>query len=401
MESTCDVLVIGAGPAGSAAALTLAAAGVDVMLADQHAFPRDKVCGDALIPDALRALDRLGVGAAIRRKGRALAAIEVHAPDGSAVKLKGDLACLPRRQLDSELRDAAVRTGARFLAPCSLTMLERRDGQVTGAHLLNRRDSAQIRVRSRFVVLATGAASRPLEMAGVCTRKAPSGIAVRAYFRHRALAEEIDSLVISYDRAICPGYCWIFPGPEGVINVGAGYFFDARKLPARANVREIFESFVASFPLASRIVTQSERLTGLKGAPLRTGLAGARLSVPGLLVAGEAAGTTYSFSGEGIGKALETGMCAAETLIEHFRGRMGAAEACLEYDKRMHNKFSPKFASYRTAQDWLSYPRIFNLLAQRANKGGYVRDRLEAMLEESEDPARLFSLAGLVRAVLA
>ncbi|MES1163743.1 MAG: FAD-dependent oxidoreductase, partial [Rhizobacter sp.] len=61
LPSSCDVLVIGAGPAGSAAAITLARAGLDVVLVDQHVFPRDKICGDGLIPDAHNALRKLGV----------------------------------------------------------------------------------------------------------------------------------------------------------------------------------------------------------------------------------------------------------------------------------------------------------------------------------------------------
>src|SRR5205809_7416067 len=91
----CDVLIVGAGPAGSAAAITLARAGLDVVLVDQHAFPRDKVCGDALIPDAHQALRQLGVFDAVMAQARRSSRLGCIGPRGSRVDVPGALAVLP------------------------------------------------------------------------------------------------------------------------------------------------------------------------------------------------------------------------------------------------------------------------------------------------------------------
>jgi 2-polyprenyl-6-methoxyphenol hydroxylase-like FAD-dependent oxidoreductase len=109
----CEVLVIGAGPAGTAAAITLASRGVDVVLVDQADFPRDKICGDALIPDALAALERLGVLPAVQARASCAERVQVFAPDGSDLMLDGRIRCLPRVELDELMLGHARRAGAR------------------------------------------------------------------------------------------------------------------------------------------------------------------------------------------------------------------------------------------------------------------------------------------------
>lgn len=400
-DHAAQVLVIGAGPAGCAAAMTLARAGIDTVLVDQSRFPRDKVCGDALIPDALRALDRLGLAREVLSAARPLQRVRIFAPNGSHVELDGQLASLPRLRLDDALRAAAVAAGARFLAPLRLARFMESDGALHGACFKAPGDRTETTIRAELLLLATGAASAPLELAGVCERKEASGIAVRGYFHSETLARELDALCISFDRSICPGYGWIFPGPNGVFNVGAGYFFDAPRQPAVGNVRQVFASFVERFPLARRLLAEAAPLGELKGAPLRTALKGARLARPGLLVAGEAAGSTYSFSGEGIGKALETGVLAAEHALDFFGGKFTATTLVPAYQQSLTETLAPRFAAYETAQQWLSHPAACDFIAARARRGRYAKAQLEGLLAESGEPGELFSWRGLLKALVA
>ena len=113
LPASCEVLVVGAGPAGSAAAQWLARAGRDVVLVDQHAFPRDKVCGDGLIADALRALGRLGVKEQVLAEARVSATLGCIGPRGGRIDVPGSLAVLPRKRLDEIVCRAAVAAGDR------------------------------------------------------------------------------------------------------------------------------------------------------------------------------------------------------------------------------------------------------------------------------------------------
>ena len=107
----CDVLVVGAGPAGSACAQWLARAGRDVLLVDQHDFPRDKVCGDGLIPDAHRALARVGVLEEVMALAQRVRHVGCVGPRGGRIDVPGSLSVLPRRELDHVIQRAPARAG--------------------------------------------------------------------------------------------------------------------------------------------------------------------------------------------------------------------------------------------------------------------------------------------------
>lgn len=395
-----DVLVIGAGPAGSAAACALARSGARVVLVDRYVFPRDKVCGDALIPDALAAIRRLGLEDRLLSRATRLQHLRIYAPDGTNVTLDADFACVPRRVLDDELRRAAVEAGAMFDAPLAVTAARTKNDAVTGAHLRDPAGGRALDVAATITMLATGAAVQPLEIFGVCERRTASAMAARVYYEVAAdVAARFDHLCISFDRAITPGYGWIFPGPDRVFNVGVGLFDDAKRPPCARNLRATFHAFVSAFQPAADLVARSRPLTPLKGAPLRTAMTGARLARPGLLVIGEAAGLTYSFSGEGIGKAMESGLLAAD-LVSVALASGDQSPLPDVYSARVTHLFADRFRAYQIAQEWLSHPWLANVLARRARAGSYAREQMQGLLTETTDPRGLFSIVGLLRALV-
>ena len=397
-----EVLIIGAGPAGSACARVLALAGVDVLLVDQHPQGRDKICGDGLIPDAHKALARLGLLDAVMRQAQHVAHVGCIGPRGGRIDVPGSLAVLPRRELDALLLQAAQDAGARFEQARFEAPLEQ-DGRVVGARL--KRGDEIVEAQARWVVLATGAVPKALTAAGMCERHTPSGVALRGYVKAPQMVGKIKALEVVWDKSVRPGYGWIFPAPDGHFNIGVGVTDSHKDLGGGkgrkkdVNLRAIFDAFVSKYAPAQELMRVGERVgegeQWLKGAPLRCTLKGAQWTRPGLLVTGEAAGSTYSFTGEGIGKAMETGMLAADAILTHADDT--AARAAYEASL---TALKPKFDLYERANRVNAHPWLADLLIWRAKKSARLLTRMSGVLNETSNPGNLVSLKGLSRLFL-
>ena len=407
-----DVLIVGAGPAGASAALTLARAGLDVVLVDAQAFPRDKVCGDGLIPDAHHALRKLGVLDEVMARAQACGFVGCIGPRGGRVDVPGRLAVLPRKELDLIVCRAAVAAGARMFAPVRFVAPIEVNGRVVGATLCH--GGVTREVRARWVLLATGAVPQALLAAGMSSRHTPSGVALRGYVKNDAMVGRLTALEIVWHRAIAPGYGWIFPCPGGVFNIGVGIAdsHNQRKggklqseglKKQEVNLRQVMNDFQKIYEPARELMQGGVLQGPMKGAPLRCTLEGARFTRPGLLVIGEAAGSTYSFTGEGIGKAFETGIHAAESVLA---GRVAAAhtgvdsdddrEVRADYEARL-SALKPRFNLYQRANVVNRHPWLIDLLIWRANKSARIVRRMSGVLEETSNPGNLLSIKGFTR----
>ncbi|MDI4634786.1 geranylgeranyl reductase family protein [Pelomonas sp. V22] len=399
----CEVLVVGAGPAGSACARVLAQAGLDVLQIDQAAPGRDKICGDGLIPDAHAALARLGVLDQVMARAKRAEHVGCIGPRGGRIDVPGTLAVLPRRELDALLLRAAQDAGARLLAPARFEApIEDAAGRVAGARL--KVDGADVDVAARWVVLATGAVPKALSAAGLCERHTPSGVALRGYVRAPSLVGQIKALEVVWCKAVRPGYGWIFPAPDGCFNIGVGVTDSHRAVGGKGakkelNLRAIFDAFCEHYEPAARLMREGELVGELKGAPLRCTLEGARWSRPGLLVTGEAAGSTYSFTGEGIGKAMETGMLAADALLKGRREDLDDAAVRASYEAGLR-ALKPKFDLYQRANRVNAAPWLADLLIWRAQHSPRLLQRMSGVLNETSNPGNLVSLKGLSRLFL-
>lgn len=396
LPAACDVLIVGAGPAGSAAALTLARAGFDVVLIDQHTFPRDKICGDGLIPDAHQALRALGVLDEVMQAAQAVDHVRCIGPRGGRLDVPGELAVLPRRQLDDIVCRAAVAAGARMHAPARFLAPLESEGAVVGARVQH--GEVQREVRATWVLLASGAVPQALLAADMAERHTPSGVGLRGYIRHPELAERLQGLEIVWHRALSPGYGWIFPCGDGVFNIGVGISDgpDGRRVKGELNLRQLYQRFTEVHAPARELVAGGTLLGELKGAPLRFSLEGARFSRPGLLVCGEAAGSTYSFTGEGIGKALQTGILAAQSLIQ---GReQGWADGPVRANYESHLRaLQPRYQMYRKA-NWVNrQPWLADLVIWRAQRSAAIRQRIAGLLNETSNPGKLLTIRGLLK----
>jgi len=283
-----DVLVVGAGPAGCLAAVELVRQGIDVLVVERSPFPREKVCGDALLEDSLEVLESVGLDEAVKEKAHPIHSIIFVAPNGTECELEGNSFTLPRKELDALLLEEACSRGANFVGGITVSEPLVQDGACVGAVGFDQ-EGDKISITARLVLLATGANARILRVFGVLINRNHSAIGARGYFR---LTETIDesSMVVIYDRRLLPGYSWMFPLGQGIFNVGCGIYLDGRK--KMAHIGQNLTSFHKHVQPLARHLQMAEQIAPIRTAPMRTGFQGARACAPGLLVLGEALGLT-------------------------------------------------------------------------------------------------------------
>jgi geranylgeranyl reductase family protein len=392
MSFDCDVLVVGAGPAGSVAALRLARTGRRVLLCDRAAFPRDKTCGDGLIADALAVLQQLGLDEAVRNAAYRTNRLLTISPGGVEVRFESNFLVLPRRQFDHLLFEQALSAGATFRHVIV-------DGpicegnRVVGASARLPGSEAAIALRAPITLLATGAEGGVLRKFDRDARVGPSGLAVRTYAR-LADGSDLTDLVISLERDLLPGYAWAFPAPDGLLNVGVGALSGKSLRSQGINLRSRLDALLAGKGRLGALLGPMRAVDRQRGAPLRTGLTGSVLGRPGLAVIGEAGGTTYAVTGEGIGKAMESAMLAAD-LIEACEG--DPAPVGPQFAELMARRYTARFAAYTTAEKWVARPFVADYVARRANSSRWVHDRLTGVINERDLPNRVFSARSIWR----
>ncbi len=393
MDRRADVVVVGAGPAGSSAAAWAARAGHEVLLVDAAQFPRDKACGDGLTPRAVAELERLGLGdwldGRIRHHGLRLAgfgsSVEVPWP---GLGFPSWSSAVPRLELDDRVRAAAEESGASMLLGCKAVDVTRDSaGRVSRVVLADGRQ-----VACRWLIVADGARSPLGRVLGRSWhQETVYGVAARGYLTSSRADEpwiSSDLELRSTDGTVLPGYGWIFPLGNGEVNIGVGALATAKR-PADVALRPLIKHYAElkapdwGFSGPPRAVASA--LLPMGGAV--SGVAG-----PNWMLVGDAAACVNPLNGEGIDYGLETGRMAADLI--------GTRDLYRAWPATLQEHYARGFSVARRLGLLLTLPRFLPMSGPVAMRSVRVMDiavRVMGNLVTDDDAdwvARAWRLAG-------
>ncbi len=364
MTESVDVVVVGAGPAGSAAAVALGRAGREALLFDKAAFPRDKPCGDLIGARAMAFARRLGIDEADLAPYGRLAGVLVTADGGSLdltprtavgrLPLGGtDARIVPRFVFDHAMVRAACRAGA-SLERGTVREVGPADGD--GRMVRVQAGGGERLFRARGVVLAGGYGCRVASDVAADARPGDParGIAMRGYVS--GCSAPPDRIVFSLDRWVLPGYGWVFPLPNGGANVGVGTLAGPGRDGAE-HLRDLFARYTtdpaspAAGWLAGAAMDDPPRAWALDLGPRRRKLVADRL-----VVAGEAAALVGPLTGAGIAFALDSGALAGDVLARALADGNADAVALMPYQRTIRWRYLPWLRAELWAQRFLGDP---------------------------------------------
>ncbi len=370
MHEPYDVLVVGAGPSGAAAAYWLATRGHRVLAVEKKHFPREKTCGDGLTPRAVRQLHDMGLAEplselqrfdGLRSIGHGIT-LELAWPEHPDFPSFGYV--VRRRDLDRMVAERAVKAGATIWEGAEAVAPLGVGGIVEGAVVRRRDTGTHDEVRARYVVVADGANSRFGRALGTARdRSFPLGMAIRGYFRSPFHDEPwIESHLDLRDRDgnHLPGYGWVFPVGDGTVNVGVG-LLSTFKGWKDVNTTHLMDAFCATAP--SRWGISSETACGPPtGGRLPTGGSVTPRIGPTFLVAGDAAGFVNPFNGEGISVAYETGRLAADAVDRALVA--GDGLALQTYEEELARQYALYFKVARAFVRAIGNPAVMRELTR-------------------------------------
>lgn len=353
-DAATDVLVVGGGPAGCAAAYWLASRGHSVTVVERRQFPRSKACGDVLSPRAVGELRDMGLGTSLQRWHRLDSVLLANG--GTTLDLDWprhpDLPrhglATRRRTLDEAIAGHAVSAGARVLFGHDAIEPVVERGFVRGA-TIRATTGGTSSILAPYVIVADGANSTFGRALGTFrSRGWPYATAIRSYWpspRHDDHRVEISLGLADRTRGVVPGYGWVAPVGDGTVNIGVTVLSTARDMKS-LNVAHLLDSFVAD--VAERWELDPSAVAGVvRVGRIPMGGSVQPTAGPTFLVVGDAAGVASPFTGMGVDASLETARIAADVVADAL-GTSGPT-ALQHYPRRLAERYGEQ---YKTARLW-------------------------------------------------
>lgn len=404
MPEMHDVIVVGAGPGGSAASHFLAQAGLDVLLLDKAEFPRDKTCGDGLTPRALDVLGQMDIQAQVAEAGYRIEGIELHGRKGNTMSsplprhpdYPDHMLIVPRFRLDEIIRQRAENSGAVFHGGVTVRDIQQFDDHLV---VLAEQGGRRIEYMGRLAILAIGAKISLLRHLGIIKENPRVILAARGYYHGlQGLTRRVQA---HFEHVPLPGYGWVFPISETTANIGIGFWptiMPWNKMPSSA--RQALDAWLQNSGKMRHMLAGGQLQGPVKSYPLRIDFTRAPLRHGRVLMIGEAAGLVSPFTGEGIDFALESGQLAAEYILEHVGAAGFTMESLQDYEGMLRSHFQRLFSFLSLIRHLYINPVLMNRAILAAGKFPELKEQLVRVMLSQTDAAEIANLSTLRKVLL-
>lgn len=401
-----DVLVVGAGPAGTAAAIEATRAGLSVTVVDKARFPRPKCCGDGLTTSALRHLEELGFDPTSLPSWQEITGFTLHSPQGRTrtyplPESAGMYAAVARRsELDAELVTLARSAGSRILEDTAVVELDQTATQITATvrnknivepvggrsdHAAGGSDTTTI--SSRFVIAADGMWSTVRKLVdGEQSGYRGDWHAFRQYFTG-ATGPARDGLMVWFEPDLLPGYFWSFPLGDGAVNVGFGIVRSGGGKQIQ-RMKTLWPDLLDRPSIRGALGPHAEPEEAHRAWPIPARLGQLPLTSGRVVFVGDAAAATDPMSGEGIGQAFETGRLAIACMTEADMDPVSTGEL---YRRQLKRTMVADHKMASGLSRLLATPTVAEAVLALTGSSGWTRRNFARWLFEDYPRAAVFN----------
>lgn len=388
-----DVIIAGAGPAGSACALCLADSGLKIALLDKTSFPRNKICGDALSIDVIRQLpkvsEKLEKNFSQAKNKISSNGLRIYGPSGVSVELQiksrdnSSGYVIRRKEFDQIMHNTILESPAiKFISDCKIDSVNPSPEEV-------RISTNSGDMRCKILVGADGANSVVSKfVSGHQKSKKHLCIGIKSYYRNVADLHPEGFIELHFYKNLLPCYLWIFPMHGNEANVGLG-LMHKDVLRSELSLKQILLDIIADHPVVSPRFKHAELISPIEAWPLPFAMDKKIISGDRIVLCGDAAGLIDPFTGEGVGNAIRSGRVASEHILNCFDRDNFSGKFNRMYDKEIYKRMWNEFRISRSIQKIVKYPKLIDYIIRKANRNNSFKNMLLHAMENDEAKEKL------------